>query len=94
MLEGKKDGAYFLRPHPTNDTAKHVLSVVFRGKPTQHVIAKGSDGKITVNGKVYVEVETVDEVSWSAQSKERFTPLSTNVLHRQRSIIHVWLACS
>ena len=52
LLAGRDDGAFFIRPHPSSE-GKHILSVVFRGKPTQHVLAPAGDGSgMTINAKM------------------------------------------
>lgn len=61
---GNIDGNFLLRG-PTN---KRVLSVVYKGKPTHHLIATDDDGFFTVNKKKYGESKSVQEVIKLLQS--------------------------
>jgi len=60
LSQGTGDGTFFLRPrdgHP-ND---FVLCVVYKGKPTHHLVAE-IDGGWTVNKKKYGDYATIDEM--------------------------------
>eukprot|EP00045_Choanoeca_perplexa_P011891 m.127608 g.127608 ORF g.127608 m.127608 type:complete len:627 (+) comp15805_c0_seq1:75-1955(+) len=62
MNAGGKDGRWLVRPRPTaNGTGDYVLSLVFKGKPTHHLIQKRPDGVYTINKKAYGEPKTVTE---------------------------------
>eukprot|EP00052_Salpingoeca_macrocollata_P013358 m.104330 g.104330 ORF g.104330 m.104330 type:complete len:880 (-) comp18882_c0_seq1:22-2661(-) len=55
-----KQGAFLVRSRP--DPKEHVLSLLFNGKPTHHLLREEDDGLYTVNGKQYGECRTVKEV--------------------------------
>jgi hypothetical protein len=42
-----KDGRFFLRPRSDDSTTEFVLLVIYRGKPTQHLVGKGVQIKAT-----------------------------------------------
>jgi len=61
MADGKTtNGRFLIRKH--GDTANMVLSLVFRNKPTQHLIATDADGYLTVNKKRYGEHTEIESL--------------------------------
>lgn len=53
------DGTFLLR----KDKGKQTLVVMYKGKPTHHLIEKDDDGNLTVNKKKYGEFTTVKKVN-------------------------------
>jgi len=49
---GLQDGRFLVRPR-TGKKGQYVLCVVFRGKPTHHLIAKTPAGVYAINKKSY-----------------------------------------
>ena len=56
-----EDGKFFVRIRPgyPND---YILAVVYKGKPTHHLIMYGEDQLYTVNRKAFGTHKTVEEV--------------------------------
>ncbi|EGD78954.1 hypothetical protein PTSG_11803 [Salpingoeca rosetta] len=72
MLAGKPDGTFLLRPHPTG----HVLSVVYNGAPTHHLIAANKQsGMFAVNGTDTAQ-STLDGVLRVLSSKQPWWPVA------------------
>jgi hypothetical protein len=44
------------------DTPQFVLVVVYKGRPTQHIIASNEDGILTVNKRMYGDARTLKQV--------------------------------
>jgi hypothetical protein len=61
LLQGKKDGRFLVRPRE-GKPEEYVLGVVFRGRPTHHLVAKGDNGKILINKRSYGDCYTIREV--------------------------------
>lgn len=49
---GLSDGKFLVRKMP-NSSSQHVLVVVYKGKPTHHLIAPGPEGNLLINKKSY-----------------------------------------
>lgn len=52
------DGTYMIEKHSSPEV--YVLSVVYRGKPTRHKVAKNNDGVLCVNNKQYGNDNGID----------------------------------
>lgn len=65
----EKNGRFLVRKRaPTGSDL--VLSLVFRGKPTQHLITKDDNGHLVMNKKLYGEHSDIDSVSVSVDRIE------------------------
>jgi len=56
---GVSDGRFLVRTRSSNE---HVLSVVYKGKGTHHLIRPGENGFLLVNKKQYGESRTIEEL--------------------------------
>ena len=61
-----EDGKFCIRKHTEEN--QHVLCVVFKGKPTHHLMAMNGDGHLTINKKVYKQTDDIETVCsmWQA----------------------------
>jgi len=62
---GLDDGRFLVRSRD-NKVGEYVLCVVYKGKPTHHLIAKNPDGIYCINKKSYGEYTKVNRVSGPA----------------------------
>lgn len=62
LREEAVDGRFVLRKRGPEHPDDYVLSLIFKSKCTHHLITKGSDGFLRVNGKSYGEIPNVKEV--------------------------------
>lgn len=60
MLEGKGDGTFLFRPHSKD--GDFILSVVFRGKPTHHLLKRTDAGDFELNNKPTDGAKSLEEV--------------------------------
>ena len=56
---GTDTGIFLIR----TQSGKNTFCIMYKGKPTHHIIGKGDDGFLTVNKKKYGEVKSLKEVS-------------------------------
>jgi hypothetical protein len=61
MLHGASDGTFFFRERPEN-AAEFVLSVVYHGKATHHLVRWANSGFLTVNSKQFGMCSTIPQV--------------------------------
>ena len=45
------DGSFFVRPRPGDHANEHVLTVLYHGQPTHHVLSQAADGTILLSKK-------------------------------------------
>jgi hypothetical protein len=63
MEEGNAvDGDFLVRTRDIN-SPDYILVLIFKGKPTHHLMQKNPAGHLTINKKVYIESGDVEEVS-------------------------------
>lgn len=48
---GGEDGCFLVRGH--KDPSKYVVSVMFKGQPTHHLVAPNEEGLMVVNKRMY-----------------------------------------
>lgn len=63
----KGDGTFMLRNHEKDmspESKAAVLGLIYRGRPTHHLIQPGADGNLTVNGKVWGTPTTSMQEVW------------------------------
>jgi hypothetical protein len=48
---GSTEGAFFMRPRGADAPGEHLLTVVYKGKPTHHLVKADASGIFTINGK-------------------------------------------
>eukprot|EP00040_Diaphanoeca_grandis_P028733 m.166808 g.166808 ORF g.166808 m.166808 type:complete len:781 (-) comp31439_c0_seq2:35-2377(-) len=64
MVGGGVNGSFNVRTRPGNE-GEYALCVVYKGRPTHHLISPNDDGLLTVNKKLYGEHQKVtDLVKW------------------------------
>lgn len=68
MAHGGGDGTFLLHPRP--DAGKYVLSVVYRGKPTHHLLCREAPGRFVIN-KSAIDANDLDEVRWEGAQIHR-----------------------
>lgn len=63
MEEGNAvDGDFIVRTRDSN-SPDYILVLIFKGKPTHHLMQKNAAGHLTINKKLYIESGDVEEVS-------------------------------
>jgi hypothetical protein len=82
-LEGV-DGRFFLRPKAPGNTTEYVLLVIYKGKPTQHLVVKGEDGVVKVRTLV---LPTVTHAHARTHTRTR-THTHTHTRARAHTHIH------
>jgi hypothetical protein len=60
LLSGKGDGTFLVRRRP--NPSEFVLSLVYQGVPTHHLIAPNDSGILTINKSQYANVSTVHQL--------------------------------
>jgi hypothetical protein len=68
LSDGNEDGKFMVRLRSGSQT-DFVLTVVYRGKPTHHLVLLGGDGLYTINRKAYGQHNAIDQVSHTSQYK-------------------------
>lgn len=64
-MAGLDDGRFLVRTRE-NKPGEYVLCVVYKGKPTHHLIAKNAEGIYAINKKTYGNNKTIEEVILSS----------------------------
>lgn len=71
MKEGHASDGDFLVRLRDPGSADYILVLIFKGKPTHHLMHKNEQGQWTINKKVYVEEGTIEGVSKQGRRKGR-----------------------
>ena len=70
---GLDDGRFLVRSREAK--GEYVLSVVFRGNPTHHLIKTGPDGKLVVNKKTFGDSTSIEQLVETLSSKQPGWPI-------------------
>jgi len=73
LVKPWEDGKFCIRKHVEED--QHVLCVVYKGKPTHHLMTVNDDGHITINKKVYKETDDIETLVAYLGSKRAGWPV-------------------
>ncbi|EDQ84906.1 uncharacterized protein MONBRDRAFT_29769 [Monosiga brevicollis MX1] len=70
------DGLFFVRGRGADRPGEYVITVVYKGKPTQHLVRQSSKGEeYTVNGKACTDCTTLGQVVKFLRSAHPFWPV-------------------
>eukprot|EP00054_Salpingoeca_dolichothecata_P030073 m.241623 g.241623 ORF g.241623 m.241623 type:complete len:790 (+) comp26590_c1_seq1:61-2430(+) len=58
---GLENGKFLVRPR-ANQAGEYILSVVFKGRPTHHLVKPGDSGSMVINGKAYGSPADLEEL--------------------------------
>jgi hypothetical protein len=72
---GLDDGRFFVRTRAGVDN-QYVVAVVFRGKPTHHLVTKGSDGTMLINKKPVGSKRTISDLVQALSKKQPGWPVA------------------
>ncbi len=76
LLTGvNEDGKYMIRLRAgfAND---YILAVIYKSKPTHHLILFGEDGQYTVNKKSFGPLKTIEQVSSMVKSSTTYNSIN------------------
>lgn len=60
--EGKADGTFIVRKRVSSSEEQYVISVIYQGKATHHLVSKDSDGTLLVNKNRCEGCQRISEV--------------------------------
>jgi hypothetical protein len=72
---GLDDGRFFVRTRAGVDN-QYVVAVVFRGKPTHHLVTKGSDGTMLINKQPVGSKKTIADLVQALSKKQPGWPVA------------------
>eukprot|EP00051_Salpingoeca_urceolata_P006125 m.81426 g.81426 ORF g.81426 m.81426 type:complete len:416 (-) comp14694_c0_seq2:234-1481(-) len=76
LLADKPDGTYLVRSYTESTVNAFVLSVVFKGKPSHHLMVRERKGEPFVVNKTKLLMYTVEQVVEHLKQRRKYWPLS------------------